>query len=202
MLEAINQLFHHVESVDNVDKSTMTHCNTKFPCRICKGDHLLKDCTGISQVVEVWSRGSQPASSTVADHVGDKPSTSDNQVGSKRGKVKLPCLLCMEMHRNYLFPHMDDDSYMLENIVDVQQQLPSPNPQLVDELFNLVPSSVNLVDQVVNLVPSSVESVYQVIDSISPSIDPTLPLESEVKVVDLIPPLVYPTPLRKIEDVA
>jgi hypothetical protein len=43
---------------------------------------------------------------------------------------------------------MDEASYLLENIVDVQQQIPSPNPPLVDELVNLVPSSVNLVDQV------------------------------------------------------
>jgi hypothetical protein len=82
------------------------------------------------------------------------------------------------MHRNYPFPRMDEASYLLENIVDVHQQLPSPNPLLVDELVNIVPSSVNLVDQVVHPVLSSVESVDQVIDLISHSIDPTLPLES------------------------
>jgi hypothetical protein len=90
----------------------------------------------------VWSQGSQPTChQPLAGHAGDKPSTSDNQVGSKKGKVKFPCLLCKEMHHSYLFPHMDEASYMLENIVDVQQQLPSPNPPLVDELVNLVPSS-------------------------------------------------------------
>jgi hypothetical protein len=75
------------------------------------------------------------------------------------------------------------------------------NPPLVDELVNLVPSSVNLVDQVIHLVQSSVESVDQVIGLISTLIDPTLPLESEVKVVDPIPPLVDPTPPLKSEDV-
>jgi hypothetical protein len=86
----------------------------------------------------------------------------------------------------------------LEKIVNVQQQLPSPNLPLVDELVNPVPSSVNLVDQVIHPVPSSVELIDQVINSI----DPTLPLEGEVKVVDPIPHLVNPTPLRKSEDVA
>jgi hypothetical protein len=159
---------------------------------LCKGDYLLKYCLGIPKVVEVWSEGSQPMSSVVAGHVGDKPSTSDNKVGCKKGKVKFPCLLCKDMHRSYIFPRMDEASYLLENNVDVQQKLPSPNPPLVDELVNLVPSSFNLVDQVIHLVPSSVESVDQVIDSISPLIDPTLPLESEFKVVDPIQPDLQP----------
>ena len=28
---------------------------TKFPCRLCKGDHLLKDCPSLSLVSHVWS---------------------------------------------------------------------------------------------------------------------------------------------------
>jgi hypothetical protein len=83
------------------------------------------------------------------------------------GKVKFPCLLCKEMHRTYLCPHMDEASYMLKNIVDDQQQLPtacrklSPNLSLVDKLVNLVPSLVSLVDQVVNLVSSSVDQLIK-----------------------------------------
>ena len=111
------------------------------------------------------------------------------------------------MHHTYVCPHMDEASYLLENIDDLKKNFPtayhkpSPNPPLVDELVNLVPSLVNLVGHVIHLVPSSVESVDQVIDLISPLIDPTLPLESEVKVVDPIPPLVDPTPPFKSEDV-
>jgi hypothetical protein len=70
--------FHHARSVDNLNKSIKTHRKPKFPCRIYKGDHLLKDFHGIPKVVEVWSQGHQPASSTTAGHDGDKPSTSDN----------------------------------------------------------------------------------------------------------------------------
>jgi hypothetical protein len=67
---------------------------------------------------------------------------------------------------------MDEASYLLKNIVDVQQQLPigyrkiSPNLPLVDELVNLVPSLVSLVDQVVNLVSSFVDPVDKVVDLI------------------------------------
>jgi hypothetical protein len=34
---------NHDGSVDDIDKSTNTRCKPKFPCRICKGDHLLKN---------------------------------------------------------------------------------------------------------------------------------------------------------------
>jgi hypothetical protein len=112
----------------------------------------------------------QPVSSSSTGHADDKPSTSDNQVGSKKGRVKFHCLLCKDMHHIYLCYHMDEASYLLEMIVDVQKQLPYPNPPLVDELVNIVPSLVNIVDHVIHPVPSSVYLVDQVIDSISPSI--------------------------------
>jgi hypothetical protein len=83
-------IVHHVGSVYNVKKSTKTHRKPKFPCNICNGDHLLKDFPGIPKVVEVWYEGSQPVSLAATDNVGDKPSTNDNQVGSKNGKVKFP----------------------------------------------------------------------------------------------------------------
>jgi hypothetical protein len=146
-------------SVDNVKKTTNIGRKPKFPCRICKGDHLLKHFPGIPKVLEVWSMGSQqPMSPTTAGHVGDNPSTSDHKVGGKKGKVRIPCWLCRDMHLTYLFPHMDEASQLLEDIVVSQQQPPtashesSPNQPLVDEVVGLIQSSV----------------------------DPTLPLESEV----------------------
>jgi hypothetical protein len=98
----------------------------------------------------VWFQGSQSESSTTAAHAGENPSTSDNQVESKIGKVKTPCWLCKEVHHTYLFPCMDEASHLWENIVDVQPQIStdyhkiSPNPPLIVELVNLIPSSVNL----------------------------------------------------------
>jgi hypothetical protein len=40
---------NHVGSVDSA-KTTQTH-NPKYPCRLCKGIHLLKDCHGLSKVI-------------------------------------------------------------------------------------------------------------------------------------------------------
>jgi hypothetical protein len=110
---------------------------------------------------------------------------------------------------------MDEASYLLKNIVDVQQQLPtgyrklSPNPPLVDEM-------VILVDQVVNFISYSVDPVDKVVNLILSSVDPTLPSKSETQmiglstslvdsshqVVDSISPSVNPPPPLKSEDVA
>jgi hypothetical protein len=73
-----------------------------------------------------------------------------------------------------------------------QPQLPAAyrkltlKPPVVDGMINLAPSSVNPVDHVVNLVTSLVEPVDTVVDVIPPSVNPTLPPESEIQVVDLI----------------
>jgi hypothetical protein len=150
----------------------------------------------------VWSQGSQPVSLAIVSHVSDNPSNSDNEVGSKKGKFKTPSWLCKEMHCTYLCPRMDEASHMLENISNTQMKhytdyhKLSPNPPLVDELVNLLPSSVNPVDQVVNLDPSSINRVHQVIDLSMSLIDPLH------QVVDLISPSFDPTPLLKSEDVA
>jgi len=97
-------------------------------------------------------------------HVGDNPSTSNHRIGGKKGQVNIPSRLCGERHHTYLFPHMDEASKLLEDIVVFQQQPPtashesSPNPLLVDEVVDMIPSSV----------------------------DPTLPLESEVDIAHVL----------------
>ena len=40
----------------DVEKPTIIGQKPKFPCRLCKGDHFLLDCLGISKVLEVWSQ--------------------------------------------------------------------------------------------------------------------------------------------------
>jgi hypothetical protein len=46
---------NHVGSVDDIDKSTNTCHKPKFPCNLCKGDHLLKDFPSIPKVLEALS---------------------------------------------------------------------------------------------------------------------------------------------------
>jgi hypothetical protein len=172
-------------SVDDA-KITQTTRKLKYPCRLYKGSHLLKDCPGLSKVIEAWStHPHQTMSSTSKQHVDDLPSTSQDDVGKKKSRVKFPCMLCRGSHQTHLCPRMDEVSKLLEDMTVSQPPLPASyhkltlNPPIVDGMIN--PSSVNLVDHVVNQVTSLVEPVDNVVD---PILDPTLPLESETQVVD------------------
>jgi hypothetical protein len=182
-------------SVDDV-KITQTTRKPKYPCRLCKGSHLLKDCPGLFKVIEVWStHPSQPMSLASEQHADDPPSTSHDTVGKKKSRVKFPCMLCKGSHLTHLCPCMDDTSKLLEDMTISQPQLPaayrklSLNPPIVDGMITPVPSPVNPVDHVVNLVTSLDEPVDQVVDPIPSSVNPTLPLESETQAVDLVPPI-------------
>jgi hypothetical protein len=98
---------------------------------------------------------------------------------------------------------MEEASKFLEDMTVSQPQLPaayrklSLNPPVVDGMINPAPSSVNPVDHVVNLVTSLVKPVDIVVDPIPPSVNPTLPTESEIQVVDPISSSVnLPLPLE------
>jgi hypothetical protein len=182
-----------VGSVDDV-KITQTTRKPKYPCRLCKGSHLLKDCPGLPKVIEVWStHPCQPMSSASEQHTDDLPSTSHDTVGKKKSRVKFPCMLCKGSHLTHIFPHMDKASKLLEDMTVSQPQLPaayrklSLNPPVVDRMITLVPSSINPVDHVINLVTSLVEPVDKVVDPIPYSVNLLLPLESVTQVVDLFP---------------
>jgi hypothetical protein len=182
-------------SVDDVKIAQTTH-KPKYPCRLCKGSHLLKDCPGLSKVIEAWStHPRQPMSLASEQHADDPPSTSHDTVGKKKSRVKFPCMLCKGSHLTHLCSRMDEALKFLEDMTVSQPQLPayyhklSLNPPIVDGMFNPVPSSVNLVDQVVNLVTSLVEPVNKVVDLIPSLVNPTLPSESETQAVDLFPPV-------------
>jgi hypothetical protein len=215
-------------SVDDV-KITQTTRKPKYPCRLCKGSHLLKDCPGLPKVIEVWSTHSrQPMSLASEQHADDPPSTSQDTIEKKKSRVKFPCMLCKGSHLTHLCPHMDKASELLEDMTVSQPQLPaayhklSLNPPVFDGMINLVPLSVNPIDHVVSLVTPLVEPVDKVVDLIPssvnptlpseretqvvnpfPPIDPILPLENETQVVDLISPSVDPTlPLESKPDTA
>jgi hypothetical protein len=166
---------NHAGSVDDV-KITQTTRKPKYPCRLCKGSHLLKDFPGLSKVIEVWStHPHQPMSSASEQHVDDLPSTSHDTIGKKKSRVKFPCMLCKGSHLTHLCPRMDEASKLLEDMTVSQPQLPaayrkiSLNPPIVDGMITPVPSPVNPVDHVVNLVTSLVEPVDKVVDPIPSS---------------------------------
>jgi hypothetical protein len=199
---------NRVGSVDDV-KITQTTRKPKYPCRLCKGSHLLKDCPGLSKVIEAWStHPRQTTSLTSEQHVDDPPSTSHDTVGKKKSRVKFLCMLCKGSHLTHLWPHMGEALKLLEDMIVSQPQLPAAcrkltlDPPIVDGMITPVPSPVNLVDHVVNLVTSLVEPVDKVVDPIPSSVNPTLPSESETKAVDPIPSSVDPTlPLENVTQV-
>jgi hypothetical protein len=199
---------NHVGSVDDV-KITQTTRKTKYPCKLYKGSHLLKECPGLSKVIEAWStHPRQPMSLAFEQHVDDFPSTSHDTVGKKKSRVKFLCMLCKGGHLTHLCPHMEKTSKLLEYMTVSQPQLPtayrklSLNPPIVDGMIILVPSPINPVDHVVNLVTSLVKPVDKVVDSIPSSVNLVLPSESETKEVDLIPSSFDPTlPLESFTQV-
>jgi hypothetical protein len=193
----------HAGSVDDVNITQMTR-KPKYPCRLCKGSHIIKDCPGLSKVIEAWStHPRQTMSLSSEQHADDPPSTSHDTVGKKKSRFKFPCMLFKGSHLTHLFPHMDEASKLLEEMTVSQPQLPaayrklSLNPPIVDGMITLVPSPVNLVDHVINLVTSLVEPVDKVVDLIPSSVNPTLSSESETRVVDPIPSLIDPSLLLK-----
>jgi hypothetical protein len=182
-------------SVDDV-KITQTTRKPKYPCRLCKGSHVLKDCPGLYKVIEAWStHPRQPMSLASEKHADDFQSTSRDTVEKNKSRAKFPCMLCKGSHLTRIFPHMEEASKFLEDITISQPQLPvayrklTLDPPIADGMINLAPSSVNLVDHVVNMVTSLVELVDKVVDPIPSSVNPTLPSESESQVVDPFPPV-------------
>jgi hypothetical protein len=186
---------NHSGSVDDV-KITQTTRKPKYPCRLCKGSHLLKECLGLSKVIEAWStHPRQSMSSASEQHADDFLSTSHDIVGKKKSRAKFPCMLCKGSHLTHLCPHMEEASKFLEDMTVSQPQLPvayrklTLDPLIVDGIINPAPSLINPVDHVVNLVTSLAEPVDKVVDPIPTSVNPTLPSESETQVVDPFPPV-------------
>ena len=130
----------------------------------------------------MWSK--QPVSLVSDHHVDNASSTSESLVKSQKGKVRYPYLLCKDMHRTYLCPHMDEASNLLEDITVPQQQLPTGYHKLSLDL--------PFVDKVVDIVPSSVDPTLS-LESEEQVVHPTLPLKSEVEAVDPSPSFVDPT---------
>jgi hypothetical protein len=45
----------HAGGIDSVEKPRRIGCKPKFPCNICKGDHLTHLCPGLPEVRRLWS---------------------------------------------------------------------------------------------------------------------------------------------------
>jgi hypothetical protein len=107
---------NRVGSVDGANITQTTH-KPKYPYRICKGSHLLKDFPGLSKVIEAWStRPCQPMSSSYEQYVDDLPSNFQDTIEKKKSRVNFSCRLCGANHQTHIFPHMDEASKLLEDM--------------------------------------------------------------------------------------
>ena len=93
----------------------------KFPCRLCKEDHFLRDCPGIPRVLEVWSRDLARPSSSSKSHGNATLSVGK---GKGKGKVRFPCRLCESNHPLHLCLLMDKASSVLESLTAPSPPLP------------------------------------------------------------------------------
>jgi hypothetical protein len=109
-------IVNRVGSVDDVN-ITQTTRKPKYPCRLCKGSHLLKECSGLSKVIEAWyTHPHQPMLLASEQHADDFPSTSQDTIGKKKSRVKFSCMLCKGIHITHLFPRMEKASKLLEDM--------------------------------------------------------------------------------------
>ena len=170
----------------DVGKFSKKPRNVKFPCMLCEGDYLLRNCLGIPKVLEVWSIGShQPSSLASSNHASDKPSTSKFHV--KKEKFKFPYKLCEGNHLVYLCPLMDEDSKYLENPIASQPhpltryRKISSDPLLVDPMINqnsyLVNPTLSEREPHESILGQSL--VEKMVDLNPPSVNHTFPIESE-----------------------
>ena len=115
----------------------------------------------IPRVWKVWSNSQgfdslnsplssqQPSPPTSANHVGDQPSTSDNKVKGKKGRVNFHFRLCSGYHLTYLCPNIEEASKLLEDSLIAQQQTSSscqkscPKQPLVKEVVEPKPYWAN-----------------------------------------------------------
>lgn len=113
-------------NVTSDEKSSIKPHKVRYPCKLCAGDHHLRNCPDIPQILEEWSsRSHHPVSSTSGYHVGDTQSTSGNQVHGNKGKVKFSYWLCEGNHPIHLCPYLDEAKIVLDNHPASPQRLPS-----------------------------------------------------------------------------
>ena len=66
-----------------LDEPSNPPWKVKFPCMLCQGNHLLRDCLGIPKVLKVWSNGRPPLPLASGSQVAGTSSTSAGKAPKK-----------------------------------------------------------------------------------------------------------------------
>ena len=75
------------------------------------------------KIRSVLSRFPTTHVTVVVGHACDSPSTNDNKVEGREGKVIFPCKLCRGIHLTYHYPHMEASQLLEASVVSQQQPL-------------------------------------------------------------------------------
>jgi len=92
----------------------------KFPCKLCKGDDIIRDCPSIPRILKAWCHDLDHPSSYSEAH-GDATLLTANV--KKKGKIRFPCRLCVGNHPFHLCPLMDKASAILESLTASSPQI-------------------------------------------------------------------------------
>jgi hypothetical protein len=143
----------HVGGIEFVEKPRWIGHKPKFPCNICKGDHLTHLCPGIPEVQRLWSLSAISFDS------------ESSQVSSQSIKTLVEKLV-MSMQSS-VDPTLLLESVESTKVVMLMQSSVDPTPLLGDEV---------LLDHVVSQPIQPL--VDKLVTSMQSSVDPTLILES------------------------
>lgn len=78
-------------STSQVGKPSDPPRKVKFPCKLCKGDHIIRDCPGVPRILEVWPHDLAHPSFPFDAHVDPSPSTGrlDSPVGYVKATISF-----------------------------------------------------------------------------------------------------------------
>jgi hypothetical protein len=136
----------HVGGIDTIEKPRQIGHKPKFPCNICKGDHLTHLCPAIVMVRRAWSLSEGPSSSE-SSSVSQQPIQSlvDEVVMSMQYSVDTTLILGGDASLDHVVSHPIQP--MVEEVVMPMQSLVDPTLLLESDestkVVSLMQSSVD-----------------------------------------------------------
>jgi hypothetical protein len=123
----------HAGGIDSIEKPRWIGRKPKFPCNLCKGDHLTHLCPGIPEVQRLWSL-STSSSDSESSEVSSQPihplvekvvmpmQSSDDPTPLLGGEVPLDLVVSQPIHP------------LVEKVVMSMQSSDDPTPLLGGEV--------------------------------------------------------------------
>jgi hypothetical protein len=193
----------HVGGINFLEKPRRIGCKPKFPCKICKGDHLTHLCPDIPEVQRLWSLSASPFDSEssevssqhiqpLVEKVVTPMQSSDDPTPLLRGEVPLDLVVSHPIHplvEKVVTPMQssDDPTPLLRGEVPLDLVVSQPMQPLVEKVVTLMQSLADPTPLLRGEVPlDHVVSqpmqplVEKVVRSTQSSADPTPLLGSEV----------------------